>query len=175
MIRLLVLLSALATVPVPDGKYILVNGMVGPREWDGAACVRLDAETEIRAMKDPGSLFLAVVFKGPHHTGIDLYLRSASKVRMLHVSSALGERSMHAGSWSDIEWGRNHWWTANAIGMVSEEGGSRWLEPEAFEFQLARDQLGLDAELFVHLKRPEKKLPPGASAGNADGWLHLVL
>ena len=175
MIGILILAITLAPLSVPEGRYILVNGMLSAGEWDASASIRLDPETEIKAKKDRESLFLAVVFKGPRHTGVDLYLKSAGKVRMLHVSSALGEREFREGQWSEVKWGRNHWWAANPIGLVSEEGKQRVIEPEAFEFQLARAQLGRDVEIYLHLKRPEKRFPAGASQDATDRWLRLTL
>ncbi|HZS03794.1 MAG TPA: hypothetical protein VFD58_02885 [Blastocatellia bacterium] len=175
MIEELVLALALVPMSVPDGKYILVNGLLGAGEWDGAASVRLDAETEVRVKKDRESLFLAVVFKRPRHTGVDLCLRSAGKVRMLHVSSALGEGELREGQWSELQWGRNQWWTANPVALVNEQGKQGVSAPEAFEFQLARAQLGREVELYFHLKRPEKQLPAGASEDTTDRWLRFTL
>ncbi len=174
MIRTLIMLAALAAVPVPDGNYVLVNGTIGPGEWDRARAVALDAETELRVMKDRRSLFLAIVFKGARHTGVDLYVRSGGRVRLLHVSSALGEKDLTAGEEAEVAW-RNDWWTANGIGSVFEDGKMRWLEPEAFEFQLARIRLQTVIDLFIHLKRPEKRLPTGAVLEKPEGWLRLGL
>ena len=172
---LLALLANVDPISVPDGRYVLVNGLIAAGEWDGSARVVLDAETQLLARKDRDHLFLAIVFKGPRHTGVDLYLRTKGLTRMLHVSSALGERTREGGSWSAIAWGRNSWWTANTIGMVAEDGQRRFLEPDAFEFQIARTALGDAAELFVHLKRPEKRLPAGASETADGGWARLLL
>ena len=36
-------------------------------------------------------------------------------------------------------------------------------------------ELADGVELFVHLMRPEKTLPPGASETNAEGWVRLSL
>jgi hypothetical protein len=163
------------SLPVPAGRHVLVNGLLGDAEWDSSGVARLDAETELRFHRDGGSLYLAVVFLGPRHTGVDLYLRSRGATRTLHVSSALGERTRQDDGWSATVWGRNFWWTANPIGSIVEDGRQRWLEPEAFEFQIDRRELGGEAALFVHLKRPEKLLPAGATAGDEAGWLSLRL
>lgn len=170
-----VLVAYLAATPVPDGGYILINGSLGIGEWADAGTVLLDPDTEIRFQKDDESLFLAIVFLGPHHTGIDLYLRSLETTRMLHVSTALGEKVLKEKQWSDVAWGQNSWWSANVIGTIVEGGRQQFLEPEAFEFQFDRRELGDDIRLFLHLKRPEKLLPTGASATISEKWVRLKL
>jgi hypothetical protein len=174
-IAALILAATLTGISVPDGGCVLVNGFVDADEWHSSASVRLDQDTEIRVHKDGDNLFLAIVFLGPRHTGVDLYLRSGSQTRMLHVSSALGEKVLEKGRWSELSWGRNVWWSANAVGVIAEGDHERVLEPEAFEFQLARRELGSEVFLFVHLKRPEKLLPAGASAETTEGWVRLTL
>ena len=72
-------------------------------------------------------------------------------------------------------WGKNTWWSANVVGSIYEEGSMRFLEPGAFEFQIDRKELGQDLRLFLHLKRPEKYLPSGASVFTSEGWLKLDL
>lgn len=170
-----VLATCLASVPVPDGRCILLNGLLGVEEWADANVVRLDPDTEIRFQKDDESLFLAVVFLGSRHTGIDLYIQSSAGTRMLHVSTAVGEKVFIKDRWSEITWGQNSWWSANVIGTIVEGGRQRFLEPEAFEFQFDRSDFGDDIRLFIHLKRPEKTLPTGASANLSDKWVRLKL
>ncbi|MCP4547512.1 MAG: hypothetical protein GY835_13725 [bacterium] len=169
------LMTVLAITPVPDGKCILINGQLGEREWSGSATMPLDPTTELRFHQDGENLFLAIVFLGPRHTGIDLHLKSRDRHGLLHVSSALGERTYSDEEWSEFSWGRNAWWTANTIGSIVEEGRQRFLKPDAFEFQLDRRDLGPEISLFIHLKRPEKLLPQGASAATLDGWIQLKL
>lgn len=175
MMKLLELATAQTPLSVPTGDYILVNGLLGIGEWDTAASVQLDSETELKVKKDQASLFLGVVCKGPRHTGIDLYLKSADRVRMLHISSALGEREFQEEQWSEMQWGSNDWWTANQIGLIAEEGKQRIIAPDAFEFQIARTQLEQEVGVYLHLKRPEKRFPQGEFQGAPERWLHLTL
>ncbi len=172
-IPVVLLAVALASIPAPAGGCILLNGLLGADEWTEAGVVHLDPETELRFDKDDDNLFLAVVFLGPRHTGVDLYVQSRGRTRMLHVSSALGEKTLVDGLWSDYVWGENAWWSANVVGSIFEDGSMRFLEPAAFEFQMDRRELGPDLRLFVHLKRPEKSLPSGASVDASDEWLSL--
>jgi hypothetical protein len=175
MIRIILLLAALSSVRVPDGRYVLVNGVIGENEWKDALSVSLDSETELLAKKDARNLFLAIAFKGPRHTGVDLYIRCRDGVRMLHVSSALGEARCLAGQKTEISWSLPRWWSANAIGVINVDGRSQFLEPDAFEFQIARSELGVEANIYIHLKRPEKHVPPGAGESTEDNWLRLRL
>ncbi len=169
------LVFVLAKLAVPDGPYILVNGQCGNDEWRGALQVALDRETELRVQKDPRHLFISIRAKASAHTGVDLYVKCRNDTRMLHVSSALGERILKDGQWSDIDWGKNVWWTANPVSLIMEEGQQKALAPECFEFQLARSELGSAVSLYVHLKRPEKRLPVQATPDSSEHWLQLKL
>jgi hypothetical protein len=175
MFKLVLLALIVVIQAIPDGRYVLINGHIGSGEWDSSLTVPLDDKTELRLKKDRSSLFLAVVFKGPHHTGVDLYLKSAGRTRMLHVSSALGEKELRSGEWSEMNWGRNTWWTANTVGLINEQGKARPLAPDAFEFQISRQEIGRNIDLYLELKRPDKRLPSAASPDSADQWLHVKL
>lgn len=175
MIVPILLAAALTSVQVPTGPHVLINGLMGKGEWQSSVTVPLDEETELRACKDKQSLFLAVVFKGPRHTGLDLCVKCRDNVRMLHVSSALAESILQGNVWSDTTWGRNEWWTASPVCVFFDGGEQQIVEPEAFEFQLERSQLGREVALCLHLKRPGKRLPPAASADKTDGWVRLDL
>jgi hypothetical protein len=170
---MILLALIVAAQSIPDGRYVLINGHIGSGEWNSSLTVPLDDETELRLKKDRESLFLAVIFKGPRHTGVDLYLKSAGRTRMLHVSSALGEKELRSGEWSEMIWGRNVWWTANAVGLINEQGKTRPLAPDAFEFQLSRQELGRDIDLYLNLKRPDKRFPSSASPDSTERWLRV--
>lgn len=86
MIVASILAAFLATTPVPDGRYMLLNGSLGVGEWADSCTVRLDSNTEIRFHKDDESLFVAVVFLGPRHTGADLYLQSGGGTRIMPLA-----------------------------------------------------------------------------------------
>jgi hypothetical protein len=59
--------------------------------------------------------------------------------------------------------------------MIFERDHQRVIEPKAFEFQLDRRELGPEVLLLVHLKRPEKLLPKGATETVSEGSLRLLL
>jgi len=172
---IVMLAAVLAVTSIPDGGCVMVNGLMGEGEWDSSLAVELDTTTVMHVHKNAGYLFLALEFLGPRHTGIDLFLESGGRMRMLHVSSALGEKSFEDGQWTDFSWGSNTSWTANVIGSIYEDGKTRFLEPDAFEFQIDRRELGGDCALFIRLKRPGKVLPEGASEAGRDTWIRLEL
>ena len=175
MFLLFLLVATLTRYPIPDGKYVLVNGFLGNGEWESSINLPLDRQTELMAQKDSQSLFLAVIFKESTHTGLDLYVKCRSDVRMLHVSSSLGERIFKGGKWSETVWGNNKWWTANPVCVFVDDEKQQIVAPEAFEFQLERSHLGREVALYFHFKRPEKWLPTNASPDTTDHWVHLTL
>ena len=175
MLLVCILTASLAVASVPTGGCVLLNGLLGAGEWLHSASVSLEPETDLLYHQDDESLFLAIAFLGPKHTGVDLYLDSKGSTRMIHISTALGERVLTDGQWSDFTWGENSWWSGNTIGTIYEDGRPRFLEPEAFEFQIDRSELGESVQLLIHLKRPEKLLPSGATEEEHEKWLILNL
>jgi hypothetical protein len=176
---ILLLLAALLApgggVTVPDGPYILINGIPDSLEWRSSAVVRLSNTVQLRAHKDARSLFLAVIFHGQRHSGIDLFVHTRDTVHELHVSSVLSERRLADGMWFGFRWGNSPWWTANPVGIVMEADTQRVLAPEAFEFHLDRRVLGDDVRIFLHLKRPTRLLPREATEVDPSTWLRLRL
>jgi len=175
MLAELLLVAALAGMPVPDGEAVLINGLMGKAEWRNSGELKLDDDTILRFHATPRYLFVAVVFHGPKHTGIDLHLHSRGATRMLHVSSALGEKTQVGGTWSDYAWGENTWWTANGIGSIWDGSKSVSLKPQGFEFQIDRRELGPEVALYIRQKRPAKTLPAGATEDAVNKWVRLTL
>jgi hypothetical protein len=156
---------------------VLINGMLGEGEWAGATQTQLGRDTNLAVKRDHEFLYIALFSPLRRHTGLDLYLADADGPRIrLHVSGALGEASFLRGGWEELRWGENRQWTANMIGGVVETGVTRFLAPEAFEFQIHLDMLGAEPwRCFVHLKRPELILPEGASVDHPDSWALLAV
>ena len=175
MMLLMLLLAALAPIAVPAGPYVMVNGSLGPGEWRSCVRIPLDASTELWAQRDARSLFIAVVSRDTSHTGLDLHVRCRDGLHLLHVSSALGEGVFRGGTWSALEWGHNRWWTASPVCVIVTDGAQHVEPPEAFEFQLERSRLGRETALYVHLKRPERRFPAGASPDDPERWVRLTL
>lgn len=169
-------LAAAAPPSVPRGTGILVNGSFAPGEWADAAEHALDADHRLRLKQDDRYLYLAIESPRARHTGLDLYLAPAGGAPWaLHVSSALGQRSLGAGGWGEIEW-RSEQWGANVIGTVAGEGGMRFLAPDGFEVQIARALVpGKELALRIELKRPAAVFPDGSSERDVKGWLRWSL
>lgn len=162
---------------VPAGRGILPNGQFQPGEWEDAAEIRTTANLAVYIKKDAAYLYLGIKFLAEMHTGIELYLAAPGGSRKrLHVSAALGEAEWKDGSWTDIQWGKNARWTANSIGLISDEGKRKVVPLEGFEFQVSRDLLpGSKWRLFFHLKRPDLLYPPGAGTEETAGWIEVAL
>ena len=165
-------------VNIPFGKNIMPNGRFADFEWDDAALISADGNFDILVKQDNTYLYFAIKFKDAMHTGVDLYFAESPLSRkMLHVSSALGERNFHDGNWLDWIWGENHLWTANAVGMIRKETGEQaTLELDGFEFQIDKSMFQNKLWYYmIHLKRPEQTYPPDANPENIDNWLTIKL
>lgn len=167
--------NPLARVAIPLGTGILPNGRFALGEWEDACEVEIAEGVSLHLKHDAVYLYLGIEFQAEMHTGVDLFVGNGGDRRMkLHVSAALGEAEWKDGSWTDIAWGKNTLWMANGIGMIVENGERKVVPLEGFEFQIARSLLpGETWRLFVHLKRPERFVPPGASASASDRWLEV--
>jgi hypothetical protein len=166
-----------AQVRVPTGKNILPNGQFAPGEWKDAVEVKAAETVALYFKHDSAYLYLGIKFLAEMHTGIDLYLAEPGGGRKkLHVSAALGEAEWKDGSWADIQWGKNALWTANGIGLISDEGERKVVPLEGFEFQISRDVLpGNTWRLFFHLKRPDLEFPPQAEESEITHWLKFEM
>lgn len=181
IIFLLLLCTNLYSQPdslkVSSGKCILPNGIFASSEWDDAAELTISDELILFLKQDDQYFYLGIKFINEIHTGIDLYIAdSGGNMKMLHVSSALGEKEFTNGQWSDFIWGENNLWTANSIGMISENGKTKFLEPDGFEFQIDKTFF-LDKKWFlmIHLKRPELIYPQNATNESKLNWFKVTL
>ena len=165
--------------PAPFGGSVMINGRSGPGEWSDSTCQIHSWENgvELRLKQDSGYVYFRISDSDTTHTGIDLYVdNKAGDVRLLHVSSALGERRLQDSIWSDFVWGGNDQWNANYLQAIYVDGQTSYLTPECFEFQVSKQWLtGAAFRLMVHLKRPEKQVPVDASNMSPANWTELRL
>lgn len=163
------------SMEVNFGKHILPNGKFAINEWDDAAEIKADDKIILLSKQDDDYFYLGIKFINESHTGIDLYLAdSDQKMKMLHVSSALGEKEFVDAQWSEFIWSENDLWTGNSIGMISVDGKSEFLENEGFEFQIHKSIIeSNDWLLMIHLKRPEIVFPINAKNKNTTKWLRM--
>jgi hypothetical protein len=165
-----------AQVRIPRGKNILPNGQFAPDEWRDSIEVKATEGIALFFKQDGVYLYLGIKFLAEMHTGIDLYLAELGGPRKkLHVSAALGEAEWKDGSWTDIQWGKNALWTANGIGLISENGERKVVPLEGFEFQISRALLpGNKWLLYFHLKRPDLFYPHAAGTEQTEDWLQIT-
>ena len=165
-------------IKVGFGKNIMPNGKFADYEWNDAASISTDRNFDILIKQDNTYLYFAIKFKDVMHTGLDLYLAESSLSRkMLHVSSALGERDFQNGEWLDSVWGENYLWMANPVGLVKQTTGEQGvLELDGFEFQIDKSIFRTDFWYFmIHLKRPDRIYPSDAEPKNIDTWQTIKL
>ena len=166
------------SIKVGFGKNIMPNGKFAEFEWNDAAVISANGNFDILIKQDNTYLYFAIEFKDVMYTGLDLYLAESSLSRkMLHVSSALGERDFQNGNWLDSVWGENYLWMANPVGLVKQSNGEQGiLELEGFEFQIDKSIFQTDFWYFlIHLKRPEQTYPSDANPKNIDTWQTMKL
>ena len=162
---------------IPSGKHILPNGQFDDEEWKDAFKVKTDIGVALLFKQDRDYLYLGIKFLADMHTGVDLFLaENESQGKKLHVSAALGESDWANNTWTDIQWGKNHLWTANSIGMIIENGERQVVPLEGFEFQISLSLLsGTSWRLFFHLKRPDKIFPLDADQKNFSNWIKFEI
>jgi hypothetical protein len=167
----------LVSEKVPTGKHILVNGKFPGDEWNDAFKKPVDEDLLVYLKQDEKYLYLGIQFLKVKHTGIDLYLAdSPGNRRMLHISAALGEKEFVDSLWRDTVFGQNYLWTGNVINMYIEDGKSKIVEPDGFEFQIDKKMFsGKLWYVMMHLKRPEKIYPTLATNLDITQWLRINL
>lgn len=165
------------TIKARHGTHILPNGKFAKDEWADASKAQLKNGVALLAKQDSVYLYLGIQFLDTMHTGIDLYLaESAEKVKMLHVSAALGEKDLVEGVWSDYLWGKNDLWVANSIGTIRVGDQKEVVPLEGFEFQINKSMFQKkQLSLMIRLKRPALVCPPDANAKSIENWLVIEL
>jgi hypothetical protein len=162
---------------IPTGKHIMVNGKFPGDEWNDALKKPMDEACLIFLKQDEKYLYIGIEFLKEKHTGIDLYLAdSPGNRRMLHVSSALGEKEFVDSLWRDTVFGQNYLWTGNVINMYFEDGKNKIVEPDGFEFQIDKKMFpGKQWYVMMHFKRPEKIYPTSATDLDITRWFRINL
>ncbi|MBN2431964.1 MAG: hypothetical protein JXQ27_10830 [Acidobacteria bacterium] len=166
-----------AALHVPSGRGILPNGRLPAAEWADAAAVSVAGPFELRLKQDERYVYLGIRFTGDMHTGVELYLAAGTAPpRKLHVSAALGEAELGVAGWSDMRWGGNIDWTANAIGLIVVEGQRQVVPLEGFEFQIAKGMFTAQTwRLRIHLKRPDVFFPAASDPQQPGTWFAVSL
>ncbi|KPL06332.1 hypothetical protein AMJ86_08805 [bacterium SM23_57] len=163
---------ALDPINVGVGKHILPNGKFSDNEWEDATKTPVSDNLNLYFKQDNTYLYFAIKFLDTMHTGVDLYLaESSEKGKMLHISSALGEKEFMDGVWSDYTWGENLLWVGNSIGMVWDGEKNVTLPLDGFEFQIHKSMFPASRWYFmIHLKRPKLLIPEDADNTDIEKW-----
>jgi hypothetical protein len=164
---------------VPYGPGILPNGFIGDNEWQspGTARHEMDQGVILYLSQDTNYIYLGIHSADTQHTGIDLYVKSDKSCRMrLHISSACGQSQRCDSDFSDLEFGENRLWASNVVESIYEDGKTKFLDPDIFEYQIDKAMLpGKSLQMMIHLKRPEKIVPTGADPESLEGWYQFRL
>ena len=185
MVRIIVILLALSvalssvaavkTKTAPFGSGIMANGKNGPQEWQFRDVLRFvtDNRLDIRVKQSNFYVYIAIIDLDTTHTGIDLYIENPDSSRkLLHISTACGEKDFKDGQWSDFRWGENTLWSGNVVQSIVSDGKTEFLAPDIFEFQISKQLItGKEFKMMIDLKRPGKTGPADASPDDSENWL----
>lgn len=188
----LLLVSTIAAIEIEVAPYrpgfVMINGYADDREWDYPPVYQGGTENGvvIKVQQDSQFVYIALSdympwYPGPDvdttHSGMDLYIDDAGgNRRMLHVSTALGEKSYVEGEWGEMTWNVNLKWTASLVQSIVEEGKTKFLPPQLYEFQISKKLLpGNWFSMMIHYLGPEKIAPPGASPDSVESWMTFEL
>jgi hypothetical protein len=162
---------------IPYGAGILPNGFVGEKEWADAAWIELYDNVMLYISQDSQYIYVGIHSTDTTHTGIDLYLQTDRSCRYrLHISSAHGQSEMCDTVWTDMDYCENRRWTSNIVESIFVDGKTEYIAPEIFEYQIERNLIpGSELRLMIHLKRPEKIVPSGATVDSTEEWLGIRL
>jgi len=127
--------TAVASISVPRGTHVLIDGKVGPSEWVDARRVALDS-IAIFLKRDAKYLYVAVR-PATGAFGVDLYFDRGDPgvILDLHASAKLGEREGTFGQWPEWSWWNNRGWAANVVRVATFEP-REFLADEVKEYQI---------------------------------------
>jgi hypothetical protein len=163
---------AVASISIPRGAHVLIDGKLGPGEWADARRVAASDSVAIYLKRDTNYLYVAVQ-PTAGASNVDLYFErgEAEAVLDLHASAKLGEREGPFGQWP--EWWNNREWAANVVRVATFEP-QEFLADEVKEYQInvkrlkvRRIRLSADVQRGRrHFRYPAK----GQSDTGGIGW-----
>jgi hypothetical protein len=112
-----------------------------------------------------------------NHTGIDLYVDDTKgNMRLLHISSALGEKQFIDGKWSGMNMAEHFDWTGCIVQSIFVDNKNQYVAPKNFEFQINKKILPENSfRMMIKYKRPGKIAPPDANPDSSSTWLTFQL
>ena len=162
------------TIPVPQGKPLVVDGTLSPGEWANALVEPFPDGSKLFLMHSDGYLYLGIQASTPGMIGANIFIDRGGEIAVLHTSAALGtavyetensnwrqsqdfvwrcrrtEDSEAAFTERDAFLQEEHWLAAN----------SRMGTPNELEYQIemAGERLRL-ALTFIRASTPDEKNP----------------
>ncbi len=164
-------------VIVPRGRYVLVDGKLGPGEWSDATRVVASDSVTLFLKRDDRYLFVALQPSVRAFFSVDLYFDRGrdAPILDLHASAKLGEREGTFGQWPEWVWWNNRAWAANVARVATFEP-REFLADEAKEYQIEIGQFGarrvwLSADVQAGDKT--QSIPSNGTARYGRYWLEL--
>ncbi len=127
---------AVASISIPRGAHVLIDGKLGPGEWSDARRVAASDSVAIYLKRDTNYLYVAVRPTAGAF-GVDLYFErgEVEAILDLHASAKLGEREGRFGQWPEWAWWNNRDWAANVVRVATFEP-REFLADDVKEYQI---------------------------------------
>jgi hypothetical protein len=149
--RVILAKTAEEVVHVPTGKPVMVDGKIGPEEWNDAAAEEVPSGGRLYLKTSGEFAYIAVQFPAGRSGFTDLYIASPDgTIHDLHAFPKLGERRLEGGKWPEwSDWWNNRGWVANVSEVESFE--KRTFVPATVrEYQIERSRFaGSDWRLML--------------------------
>ncbi len=171
-----------ATVTVPQGKVVMIDGKLDEGEWSDAAKLDLDHFARVYVKSAGDYVYLAVQMLQSETGAVDLYLADGnSRLYDLHASAKLGERILQEGKWPEPwTWWNNTGWVAN-VSRVDSWQERTFLPEPVREYHIARHRFpGKQWKIMLEIMTPAtpnwqtRHFPENAATTNSAGWITLT-
>ena len=98
-------LTERATISVPQGKPLAIDGTMSPGEWGSAAIETFSDGSELFLMYSEGYLYLGIRAKTPEMIVGNVFVEHGDEITILHSSAALGTARYQKGmgSWQQTQ------------------------------------------------------------------------
>ncbi|HWR17566.1 MAG TPA: hypothetical protein VN577_22245 [Terriglobales bacterium] len=170
------------TIPVPEGKPIMLDGKISRSEWSDAKELRLGTAVRLLCKQNNHDVLMAIEFVNSPTGTVDLYLSASGSLYDLHASAKLGERKLVNGVWpEEWNWWNNEQWVAN-VSRPDDWGKRTFKDEKVREFQISRSRFpGKSWKVFFEWMTPAESgwkttpFPPEANNRSDKNWLVLQL
>jgi len=192
LIAILLMTLTVSAIEIEKAPYrtgvVMINGYFHQGEWSYPPVFKYCTENgvDIRIQHDSLYIYIGLNDYAPwitgsdidtNHTGVDLYIDDTKgNIRLLHISSALGEKVFSDGVWSDMNMAEHFDWTGSMIQSIYVDNKQKYVGPDNFEFQISKKLLPEKSfKMMIQYKRPGKIAPPDASTDSSESWMTFNL